>query len=98
MTDDIAEIGIDVANRLYLRPTRSSYPHIHRAAKGIQWDPVQRRLYGEAPKEFSHADWFRQILNAVRDEYGDNLTVNPSTIWSNVPVSLQSEIKGGEPT
>jgi hypothetical protein len=91
--DEIAEIGIDAENRLYVRPKQTTYPFIYRAAMGVHWDPGRQVLHGDAPRELSHAAWFRQILGAVRDEYGTNLTISSGTVRSSVPEALRIEIE-----
>jgi Integron Cassette Protein Hfx_Cass5 len=91
--DEIAEVGIGHDGRLHVRPTAHSFPHIYRSAKEVGWDPVRGVLISPNPREWSHRDWFRQILAAVSDEYGVRLKVGPGAIWSNVPDELRKQIE-----
>ena len=85
--------GIDEEGRLYVRPSRSSFEHIYRAAMEVNWDSPKRRLFGPKPREWSYVDWFKQIVAAPADEYGTTLSLTGDTIWSNVPFALQIEIE-----
>jgi hypothetical protein len=91
--DEIAEVGIDQDGKLCVRPTNQSFPYIYRAAMEVGWDPVRGVLFGTKPREWSHLDWFRQILAAVADEYGVRLRVGAATAWSNVPELLRMQIE-----
>jgi len=94
MTEDtIAEIGIDEAGRLYVRPSANSFEHIWRAAMEVTWDESKRRLFSPKPREWTYADWFKQILAAAADEYGASLTLTSDTAWINVSDTLRSEIE-----
>jgi hypothetical protein len=68
--DEIIEVGIDQDGKLYVRPTSQRFPYIYRAAMEVGWDPVRGALFSPKPQEWSHLDWFRQILAAIADEYG----------------------------
>jgi len=91
--DEIAEIGIDQAGRLYVRPAKQSFPNIYRAAKEVGWDQARGVLFSPQPREWSYRDWFRQILAAVTDEYGVHLRIGVATTWSNVPDLLRTQIE-----
>ena len=91
--DEIIEIGICQDGKLYLRPTNQSFPHIYRAAMEVGWDPVCGVLFTPKPREWSHLDWFRQILAAVANEYGVRLRISAATAWSNVPELLRMQIE-----
>jgi hypothetical protein len=89
----IEEVGIDKAERLYLRPALTSFDYIHRAGMEVSWDQAGKRLFTPKPRQWTHLDWFRQIIAAVAGEYGVALELSPSTIWSNVPEELRTEIE-----
>ena len=92
----IEEITIDAAGRLLVRPvlkTGTDFAFIYRAAVGVNWDPRSASLVAPKPKEWSYIDWFRNIIAAVRSEYGDQLTLSSETEWSNVPSDLRQQIE-----
>ena len=93
MEDAIAEVGIDGEGRLYLRPCSMSFDHIWRAAMEVNWDASKRWLFGPKPREWTYADWFKQIVAAAADEYGARLRVTSETAWSNIPTALRNEIE-----
>jgi hypothetical protein len=92
--ENIAEVGIDEAGRLYVRPTSTSFDYIYRAAMEVNWDAATRRLFSPKPREWPYVDWFKQIMAAAADEYGTALRVTPHTGWTNVPADLRAEIEG----
>jgi len=91
--DTVEEVGIDEEGRLYLRPSLSSFDYIYRAAMEVNWDKANMRLFGGKPRQWSYLDWFRQIIGAARDEYGVDLGLTRSTIWSNISEELKAEIQ-----
>src|SRR5689334_21081348 len=90
---EIDEIGIDQGGKLYVRPANWSFPYVYRAAMEIGWDPVRGVLFSPRQREWSHLDWFRQILAAAADEYGVRLKIGAATAWSNIPVLLRTQIE-----
>lgn len=92
--DNIAEVGIDEAGRLYVRPTSTSFENIHRAAIEVNWDAATRRLFSPKPRERTYLDWFKQVTEAAADEYGTVLKVTSDTGWTDVPADLRAEIEG----
>ena len=91
--DTVAEVGIDEAGRLYVRPSLMSFEYIWRAAMEVNWDPSEHRLFGPKPREWTYVDWYKQILAAAANEYGVQLKLAPNTVWSNVPVAIRGEIE-----
>jgi hypothetical protein len=88
-TDDIAEIRIDATERLCVVPESNSYQYIYRAAMEVQWDNKGQYLYSPKPREWSYAQWFQQIIAAVKQEYGCTLVITPGTRWQNIDDSLK---------
>lgn len=98
--DEITEVEIDSEGRLRIRPLKENLPHIWRAAMEVHWDPASRTLYSPQPREWTYATWFQRLIAAAADECGVQLSLSPSTQWSNVPLALRSEIEalpGGIP-
>jgi hypothetical protein len=92
-TIQITDIGVEEAGRIYVVPAEGDFAFIHRAAMGVSWDAERRRLLGSPPKEWSHGQWFEQIVTAVESEYRDSLRVASSTRWTNIPEQLRQEIQ-----
>lgn len=90
--DDIVEIGIDKAERLYVKPTSTDFSHIYRAAMEVHWCPEQKLLYSPKPREWSYFDWYRQIHSAAKDEYGIFLVITENTQWVGIAAELKNEI------
>ena len=91
-TDKIAEITIDDGGRLCVKPTTETFPFIWRETMEVHWDPQGGFLYSPKQREWSYVDWFRQILNAVKDQ-GCSLEVTDTTVWTNIPAPLMDEMR-----
>ena len=89
---EIAEIGIDSGDRLFVRPKGQSFSSIYRAAMEVGWDATEQYLHSPKPRAWSYAKWFGHISAAAASEYGVTLKIVPGTIWTNVPDQLRSEI------
>ncbi|NLV30080.1 MAG: hypothetical protein GXY47_02910 [Acidobacteria bacterium] len=90
--EDIAEIGIDKAERLYVKPVSTDFNFIYRSAMEVHWNPEEKLLYSPKPREWSYFDWYKQIHSAAKDEYGIFLVITENTKWVGVTAELQSEI------
>ncbi len=65
---EIEEIGIDSANRLYVKPVGIALPYIYREAMEVHWDQEREVLYGASPRDWSHFRWFKQIFAAAKEQ------------------------------
>jgi hypothetical protein len=90
--DHISEVGIDDAGSLFDRPATESLPDIFREAMEVGWDPESGRLFSPRPREWSYPDWFRQMVNAAKEQ-GVLLRTTPLTLWTNVPDELWRDIR-----
>jgi Integron Cassette Protein Hfx_Cass5 len=90
---NVAEIGIDEAGRLLVRPQGETFEHIYRCAMEVHWDQDLACLFVPKPRKWSYVDWYRQIVAAVRAEYGRDLVVSGNTRWTNVPADLRRTIE-----
>jgi hypothetical protein len=93
----IAEITVTDSGRLLVvpeLPTGDDFAFVYRAAMEINWAANSRGLISPAPRPggWSHADWFRQTVAAVVDEYRARLVIGPRTKW-NVTDDLRHEIE-----
>jgi hypothetical protein len=88
----IFEVGIDEQHRLYIRPEKQSFEYIYRAAAEVGWDNKEKILFSPKPRERSYHDWYRHIIDIVKDEYGTELRLTEQTKWKNVSEELRSQI------
>lgn len=93
MVEGIEEVGIDLQGKIYVRPARTSFTHIYRAAMEVHWEGSRRQLQSPVPRAWTHEQWFSQILAAAADEYGIQLKLTPDTIWWNVPDELRAHLQ-----
>lgn len=91
-TDTIEAIGIDEHGSLWVKPAAVTFPFIYRAGMEVQWDDQNSRLYSPVPREWTYVDWYVQIKNAVRQEYGVALKIEPTTLWTGITPELQAAI------
>jgi hypothetical protein len=89
--DEIAEVGIDERGRLYVRPATSTFPYIWREAMEVHWDVSGAFLHSPVPREWSYADWYRQIVSAAQEQAWE-LRLTPRTRWTNVPEEVRVAI------
>jgi hypothetical protein len=93
----ISELTIDEEGRLLIRPDRQGaegrFSEIYRSASGVHWDEVAESLYCPKPREWTYAQWFKQAVDAVAEEYGRELVLASSTQWSNVPADVRAQIE-----
>jgi hypothetical protein len=90
--EGIAEIGIDGAERLYVKPVSYDFSHIYRAAMEVHWSPEGKFLYSPKPREWSYLKWYGQILGAAKSEYRVSLLVTENTRWVGIGDDLKNEI------
>jgi hypothetical protein len=83
-SDVIKEIWIDNTGSLCIRPKSERFEFIYRSAKGVYWNSAEEFIYPQIIGSWSPADWFRQVLEAVKDEYGCRLYLTSETSWANI--------------
>lgn len=91
-SEAITLIRIDEKNRICITPKETDFQYIYRAAMEVHWDGSGKFLHSPVPREWSHLQWFKQIIGAARDEYGCQLLVTDQTAWENVPDTTKEEI------
>ena len=89
--DAIDVIEIDDAGQLHVVPTSRSFPFIYREAMEVQWDTSRSSLHSPAPRDWSYARWFQQILAAAREQ---DCELHPvaNTWWVNVGPGVKAEL------
>ncbi len=66
-------------------PENSDYLHIYRASNGIRWSPKDRALLPHELGSSSPVFLFARMIDAAKNEYGDELLLTGSTAWKDVP-------------
>ncbi|HEU4950700.1 MAG TPA: hypothetical protein VFT46_02050 [Holophagaceae bacterium] len=92
--EQIAEIGIDSKQRLYVKPQTRSFPFIYREAMEIHWENEGEYLFAPEPPRgdlWPPERWFEQILHAARLQSVE-LVVTGSTRWINIPDALREKL------
>lgn len=91
-SDIIEEIGIDVDQRLYIKPSTEKFTMVYRTATEVHWNQEKQYLYSAIPREWSYLDWYRHIIDVIKNECFCSLSITDKTIWTRVPVTLKKEI------
>lgn len=93
MSEDlISEIGFDGRGGLLVKPASTKFPYIYREAMEVSWEPNGAYLYGPRPRDWSIADWFRQICTAAAKQ-GTVLLLSEKTRWIDVPGDVRRQIE-----
>lgn len=94
-TVNIASVWVDESSRLRVTPDlepSEDYRFVYRAAMCVSWDPASRSVFPSSPREWSCAKWFRQLVEAVANEYGTLLVLSRDTEWSGISDEDRAEI------
>jgi hypothetical protein len=92
---EITNIELLNTNELSVKPAvnwNNSFQFIYRTATGVIWNEKTQCFMSPIPKEWSHLDWYANIVTSVLSEMGVNLIITPNTNWLNMPEDLQNEI------
>ena len=89
----VEKISIDENGIVNVKPQNSIFDKIYRSAMGVQWNEETQCLFHNPPDEWSASQWFKQILKAVKSEYGVTLIVTDETIFENVDSDTLVAIK-----
>ena len=92
---EVSEIWIN-EGRLCVRLADPSVDltHIVRAsASGVLWDAQARAVCSPAPREWSYAKWFVQIVDDARNEYDVDLVLVDSTVWRDISTESRASIE-----
>jgi hypothetical protein len=90
----IADVALDDAGRLLLKPAETSFDNLHMAgAWGFRWDAPTSSLAIPQPRNWTYRDWFEHVVKIIGSQYGVHLKVGPDTRWTDVPSSVRDEIE-----
>lgn len=90
--DHILEIGIDDKERLYIKPATMRFTLIYTTATGVHWDDKGLFLYSPKPGKWEYFDWYKHIMNVVKDECNCELVLTEQIVWSNITDELRERI------
>lgn len=90
--EEVVSVEIDSDGKLCVMPTSREFSYIYRAAREVGWDHARRCLLTPTPREWTHSQWFRQIVDAVAQEYGVRLVLTERTVWTNVADAMRAAI------
>lgn len=91
--DQILELGIDDKERLYIKPATERFVLIYRTATEVHWDNKGLFLYSPKPREWTYFDWYKHIIEVVKNECGCKLILSGQTVWINIANDLRKEIE-----
>ena len=90
----IEKVYVDNSQILFVKPKSYSFDKIYRSAMGVNWDENKRCLYQAHPsREWDILRWYKQILLAVKSEYGITLKICSDTIYENIEPEVQKSIE-----
>lgn len=69
------------------------YEYIYREAAGVHWDQSLHGFKSTPMKEWSCAQWYKQIVSVARSGLGVELSLADHVTWSNVPEKEKAEIQ-----
>lgn len=81
----ITEIRLENTGRLVIKPETGAFPYIYRAGLSVYWDNDGRYFYNDLLQGQSLPESFKNLLKAVREEYGINLQITDLTVWCDIP-------------
>jgi hypothetical protein len=92
----IEEIGVDTKGDLYVRPPDAhDFTYVWRDASGVRWNAELHALVAYDPARWDHVSLLRQIMAAVKNEYGCTLCLVPDTRWCGMALEIKSQLRSG---
>ena len=90
----IEKVYLDNSQILFVKPKNYSFDKVYRSAMGVNWDENKCCLYqAQTSREWSILGWFKQILSAVKSEYGISLQLCSDTIYENIEAEVQKSME-----
>ncbi|MDR3264116.1 MAG: hypothetical protein LBT30_07400 [Clostridiales bacterium] len=91
----IEKISLDKNGILSIAPKNGSFEFIYRSATGVRWNENKRCLFHKLSVDDVSVLWlYKEILSAIKSEYGVILKISPETIFENLNSSNITDIKG----
>src|SRR5690242_19938063 len=95
-TVPVAKISLDASGHPVVKPALPStedFEFIWRAARSTRWNPELRSLFIVGDSKLSLPDSMRCILDSTSSEYGCKLVLTDDTDWTDIPTSLQWQLR-----
>ncbi len=92
--ENISSIGVDDLGSLWVKPSKSAFPHIYREAMEINWDNERCVLFCPKPLKWTHVEWFKQLLYSAHYN-GINLLITSDTDWVNIDSKVANSFEEG---
>jgi calcineurin-like phosphoesterase family protein len=89
----IEKIILNEAGILNVMPKDFFFDKIYRSAKGVHWNEKTCYLYHNPLQEWDTLQRYKQIVLAVKDEYGVTLRIDSETIYDNIDAELRIKIE-----
>lgn len=89
----IEKIILNENGMLCVKPQSHSFNMIYRSSTGIHWNNEKKCLYHNMSQEWDTLKWFKQMILAVKSEYGVVLKINQNTIYENINEDLKAAIE-----
>ena len=96
MIVQIQQVELDERDSLVVVPEKTNsenFQFIWRDASGVRWDEDRLCFYAWEPEKWEKANFFRQVVLAVKNELGIKLQINRNTKWTNVPIEIREQIE-----
>lgn len=74
-------------------PGKPVYQYVYREAAGVYWDQSLYGFKSKPMKEWSCAQWYKQIASVAHSGLGVELALADHVTWSNVPEKEKAEIQ-----
>jgi hypothetical protein len=68
------------------------YEYIYREANGLRWNNERRAVHAYEPSRWEHAELLRHVAHTVREAFGEELLLSPSTEWVGISPELKAEL------
>ncbi len=91
----IIKVEVLITKELLVTPVVSwnnFFQFIYRTSTGVKWNEKEQCFMSPIPKDWSHFDWYSNIVDSVISEMGVNLIITPKTKWHNISTNLQNKI------
>ncbi len=86
-TIEITKVEILPSNEISVTPITNwndFFQFIYRTATGVVWNDENQCFMSPIPREWSHFDWYANIVTSVISDMGVNLIITPTTEWLNI--------------
>jgi len=91
-TDNIKEVKMDSSGRLCVYPEKEKFTGVWQTATEVHWNEKELCLYSPIPRDWSYFEWYKHIINVIKNECYCDLLLVDGTLWTDIPESLKEQI------